>query len=114
MVSDEPSFIIPLQNQTVKKDTNVTLEAKIDGNPLPNVYIYWSNFHKRLHTTNNDPLVYQYNLNNVQLNDSTIYTFSAVSEGYGMNISETIFLKVLGIYFLYVMNLKNYVFLISI
>jgi hypothetical protein len=86
-----------LQNQTVKKSSNVTLEAKIDGNPIPDVYIECSNFRKRLYPTNNDQLSYQYNLQNVQPNDSTLYTFSAVSEIFGVTSSETIFLTILGI-----------------
>jgi len=94
---DEPIFITHLQNQTVKRGSNITLEAKIDGNPTLDVYIQWWDFRKRLYPTNDDQILYQYTLQNVQSNDSTLYTFYAISEVYGMNISETIFLTILGI-----------------
>ncbi len=97
-LSDEPFFIVPSQNQTVKQGSNVTLEAQIDGNPTPDVYIEWFDFREHLQPVNNNQCLYQYNLYNVQLNDSVPYTFSALSEVYRKNISETVFLTVLGIY----------------
>ena len=106
MFIDKPSFITPLQNQTVKKGSNVTLEAYIDGNPLPDVHIESSNFHKRLYPINNEEFLYQYGLQNVQLNQSTFYTFSVISQVYGINITETIFLTILGISSLYLMNFE--------
>jgi hypothetical protein len=98
-LSDEPIFIVPSQNQTVKRGSNVILKAQIDGNPSPDVYIEWSHLRERLHAVNNNPFLYQYNLYNVQLNHNTSYTFSAVSKSYRKNVSDTVFLTVLGIYF---------------
>ena len=96
LFSDEPSFIVPCRNQTVKQGSNVTLTAKIDGNPTPNVYIEWFDFRELLQPVNNTQHLYQYNLYNVQLNDSSPYTFYVIGKDY-RNISQTIFLTVLGI-----------------
>ena len=96
LLSDEPSFIVPSQDQTVKQGSNVTLTAQIDGNPTPNVYIEWFNFHELLQPVNNSQYLYQFNLYNVQLNDSAPYTFSAIANNF-RNISQTVFLVVLGI-----------------
>jgi hypothetical protein len=108
LFTDAPSFILPVLNQTVKKGSSVTLEANIDGNPLPDVHIQSSNFRQRLYIINNEEFLYQYNLSNVQLNQSTSYTFSATSEPYGTNISQTCFLTVLGKQSLFLINLKTH------
>jgi hypothetical protein len=104
-LTDKPTFIIPLQNQTVKQGSNITLEAKVDGNPTPDVYIQWLDYHERLYSTDNDQLLYQYNLQNVQSNQSGSYTFTAFSESYRMNISQTAFLSIFGTYSLNCMHI---------
>ncbi|CAF0861317.1 unnamed protein product [Adineta ricciae] len=100
-VTDVPTFVTPMRNLTVKRGTNVTLEARIDGNPVSDVYIHWLNFSQRLYPSNNEQILYQYGFLDVQLNQSTSYTFVAVSKFHQQNVSRTIFLTVLNeLYFL--------------
>jgi hypothetical protein len=91
-----PSFVINPRNRTVKKGFNVTLEAKIDGNPTPRVSIKWLNIHEVLYSTTDDQFLYQYNLQNVQSSQSSSYTFYVISEFHGVNISQTAFITILG------------------
>ncbi|CAF0853593.1 unnamed protein product [Adineta ricciae] len=100
-VTDISNIVTPMQNLTVKQGTNVTLEARIDGNPVSDVYIHWLNFSQRLYPSHNEQILYQYGLLNVQLNQSTSYTFVAVSKFHQQNVSRTIFLTVFDeLYFL--------------
>ena len=92
-----------MQNLTVKQGTNVTLEARIDGNPTSDVYIHWLNSSQCLYPSDNEHVLYQYGLLDVQLNQSTSYTFVAVSKFHQQNVSQTIFLTVLGMEYFFSM-----------
>ena len=74
------------------------LEALIDGNPLPDVYIDWFNSKELLHPASNNQTVYQYTISNVQLNSSTSYRFSVVPNLDCKPIFSTVFLTVLGMH----------------
>lgn len=76
----------------------MVLEALIDGNPVPDVYINWFDSKELLHPASYNQTVYQYTISNVQLNLSTSYTFSVVPNHDGKPIFATMFLTVLGMH----------------
>lgn len=93
-----PFFIITPRNQTVKRGSNVVLEAFIDGNPVPDVYLNGSNSNEIWHLIPHNQTVYQHTIFNIQLNSSTSYTFSVISNIPYESIFATIFLTVIGMH----------------
>jgi hypothetical protein len=94
---DEPSFLKAPANLTVGQGSNVYLEATIDGNPTPDVFIVWEDqHHKLLAASTNNSFLYRYLVQNIQSYQSRSFTFYAVSRNFSMNISAIGFVTVLG------------------
>ena len=95
---DEPSFLQAPVNQTVRQGSSVYLEATIDGNPAPDVFLTWEAWPRKLPfvSSENNSFLYRYVVQNIQSHRRQSVTFHVLSTYFSINISRTAFIDVLG------------------
>lgn len=82
----------------MRQGSDVYLEATIDGNPTPDVFLAWEDKHQKLSflPSANNSFLYRYLVQNIQSHRRQSFTFYVFSTHLSTNISRTAFVDVLG------------------